>query len=268
MPDIGTGLAIAGLSPLITKVFGPTAEYMGAGLKNWVEKGKQNFNRIVDKAARKLGDKIEEPGAIPPRVLKELLQEGPFIEDEVAAEYFGGILASSRTEGGTDDTAVSLLAVIKAMSVPQIRLHYAIYLSMKRVLDGSNINVQDGKMIDRADIAIPNGELARLFNLEGDERFGVVCVHAVAGLLRSSLIGPGFSLGSPEHAMRTHHVTLPGPGLLVGASVFGVELFLSANGLGLTPVPSFLDSATAIEPWPDGPEIQGVVTVDSLKKKP
>jgi hypothetical protein len=35
---------------------------------------------------------------VPPRVLSGLLTDGSYRDDKVACEYFGGVLASSRTE--------------------------------------------------------------------------------------------------------------------------------------------------------------------------
>jgi hypothetical protein len=87
----------------VEKNLGPTAEYLGGGLRAWTEKRVQNVATIFNKAQEKLGPEIEKAGSVPPRVLKEVLDEGSFCDDELTAEYFGGILASSRTPSGRDD---------------------------------------------------------------------------------------------------------------------------------------------------------------------
>ncbi len=81
--DPATGLTILGSAvggaKLVEKLLGPTADYVGTGLKNWAEKRVTNASRIFEKAAEKLGSRIDEPGAVPPRVLKEILDEGPIV---------------------------------------------------------------------------------------------------------------------------------------------------------------------------------------------
>ncbi len=77
------------------------------------------------------------------RVMRDVLWNGAFSEDEVCAEYFGGILASSRSKDGKDDDAIQFVDVIKSLSAKQLRLHYVIYNSLNKVLlaAGKPVNV-------------------------------------------------------------------------------------------------------------------------------
>ncbi len=86
-----------GSAKIVEKLLGPTAEYLGGGIRDYTKKGMTNLGRIFEHAAKILGDKLDEPGPVPPRVLKGILQEGYFCEDELTAKYFGGVLASSRS---------------------------------------------------------------------------------------------------------------------------------------------------------------------------
>ena len=93
---VGLGAAAAYLTKDgIAKLLGPTAEYLGDGLRDYTKRRAENISRIFQKASEKLGNRIETPGEVPPRVLKAVLNEGSFCDDELAAEYFGGVLASS-----------------------------------------------------------------------------------------------------------------------------------------------------------------------------
>jgi hypothetical protein len=94
---IGGGLAILGSKEIIVKILGPTAEYIGGELRSYTEKGAANLRRIFTNTEKKLGARLDQPGQVPPKVLKNVLNEGYFCEDELAAEYFGGVLASSRS---------------------------------------------------------------------------------------------------------------------------------------------------------------------------
>ncbi len=90
--DAGTGLTILGSAvggaKLVEKLLGPTTEYLGEGLKNWTARRMENVSRVFSNASRRLGSKIDEPGAIPPKVLKEVLDGASFCDDENAAEDF------------------------------------------------------------------------------------------------------------------------------------------------------------------------------------
>ncbi len=143
--DVGTGLAILGSSgigaPLILKLLGPTADYLGEGVRSWTEKRVNNVRRIFTIAVRRLGNRIDEEGGVPPRALEGIVREGSFCEDEIAAEYFGGVLASSRSSMSRDDRGASFIALLSRLSVYQIRAHYVFYSIIKRLFEGKDLPV-------------------------------------------------------------------------------------------------------------------------------
>jgi hypothetical protein len=51
------------------RILGPTADYLGAGAKDWTERGLNNLGRVFTGAQRMLADRIEDSGAVPPKVL-------------------------------------------------------------------------------------------------------------------------------------------------------------------------------------------------------
>jgi hypothetical protein len=136
--------AIAGHS-LLLKLLGPTAEYYGNELKNWTERRRDNVGRIVEVAARRLGDDIEEDAGIHPKLLKELLEDGSYCEDEVVIEYFGGVLASSRTGVLRDDRGAALARLVERLTTYQVRAHYMFYRLIKELHDGSPKLVSEGE---------------------------------------------------------------------------------------------------------------------------
>ena len=108
MPELVTTLGIGAIAAYlgkdgISKVLGPTADYLGGELKTLAQKRVQNVGKIFSNAEKKLGTKLELPGAVPPKVLKTIINEGSYSEDDIAVEYFGGVLASSRTKVSRDD---------------------------------------------------------------------------------------------------------------------------------------------------------------------
>ena len=101
MIDPGTGLTILGSAiggaKVVEKILGPTSEYIGEQIKEWTVKKVTNTANIFKNAEKKLGDKINENGKVPPKILKSILEDGAWCEEELQVEYFGGVLASSRT---------------------------------------------------------------------------------------------------------------------------------------------------------------------------
>lgn len=105
--DLGSGLTILGAllggKDLIVKMLGPTAEYMGYEIKGFAEKRVSILKNIFKNASEKIGDKIEIEGTISPKVLKGIIYEGSYSSDFLSIDYFGGVLASSRTGIFRDD---------------------------------------------------------------------------------------------------------------------------------------------------------------------
>jgi hypothetical protein len=231
----GTGLAILGSAlgsaKVVEKILGPTADYLGAGLRDWTERGIANVGRVFDNARRKLGDKIEQPGAVPPKVLKAILQDAPFAEDQLAAEYFGGVLASSRSEVGRDDRGAAFAALVSRLTSYQIRAHYLFYASIKILYEGvdANLGVPDGRR--RLKTYVPFGAFVTGMEFSAKENVSVILNHVMFGLLRESLVEENFRFGPVDH-IRAEFAHAQDGGILFSPSALGVELFLWAHGRG------------------------------------
>jgi hypothetical protein len=148
IPDANTGLeALAAaqtaktfLGPVAERVLGPTADYLGEGLKGWTEKRRENLGRIFGKADDRMTDEQRHRGSVPPKVLKSVLDDGSFCDDELAASYFGGVLASSKSEVTRDDRGATLAALVGRLSTYEIRTHYLLYAHAQRRLAGRSFN--------------------------------------------------------------------------------------------------------------------------------
>ena len=180
---VTTGLVIWGSRDMLNKLLGPTAEYLGEKTKGLVEKADINLDNIFKKAWAKLGNRIEQPGIISPRILKNISDEGCFCEDELAAEYFGGILASSRSEEGRDDRGLSYLDVVKTLSVYQIRLHYYFYSLLRKKLFGTALS----DLIEKLTF-VPWETYIKIIDFSETEDADIVITHSLNGLKRHDLI--------------------------------------------------------------------------------
>jgi len=227
------------------KILGPTAEYLGGGLANWTERAVKNTGRVFEKAARKLGRQINQPGAVPPKVLKGILEEAPFCDDELGAEYFGGVLASSRSEVERDDRGAAFLALIGRLSSYQIRSHYFFYSVVRALYEGmaENLATLDGRQ--KLKTFVPMQSYALAMEFSGSENLDTILSHVMFGLSREALIEPEFFCGDAK-LMMTQHAGIRVPGIMFSPSALGVELFLWAHGKGTLNVNEILNPITTL----------------------
>ncbi len=119
----GTALAIA------NKLLGKTAETISDDIANLYKVGRDKiFATAVRKTANMNDGKIANL-----RVARDVFFNGSFTDEAICAEYFGGILASSRSVDGKDDIGVFYTDIIKSLSSSQLKLHYIIYHSLNKL---------------------------------------------------------------------------------------------------------------------------------------
>jgi hypothetical protein len=121
--SVTTGLAIA------NKLLGKTAEAIAEDLKNLYSKGR---DKIIEVALRKTPN-INDGGQSNLRVARDVFFNGSFTDEAICAEYFGGILASSRSSDGKDDRGVYYTDIIKSLSSKQLLSHYIIYRTLNKL---------------------------------------------------------------------------------------------------------------------------------------
>lgn len=238
---VGAGLAVLGSKDILTKVLGPTADYVGGELKGLIDKCNINLDQIFVKAKKKLGDGLEEDGIVSPRVLKSVLDEGRFCEDELAAEYYGGVLASSKMKSNRDDRGVALMELIKRLSVYQLRLHYLFYYLIKEHgNENERIGVQKERRKNR--IFIPFSVYIDGMEFTEEEEPSVILSHSIAGLLTNGLIGDDYQFGAQDHIKPIFSECPEYGGIVLTPTVLGAELFLWAEGVNSIDAANILSS--------------------------
>lgn len=226
----------------IAKLLGPTAEYLGDGLLDFTKRRSENIGRIFKKAGEKLGDRIESPGEVPPRVLKAVINEGSFCDDDLTAEYFGGVLASSRTEQGRDDRGACIAKVLDGLSTYQIRTHYLIYATIKKTFSNANLPFNmEGR--PKMQIFLPfNGFISAMEFNEGEmKQFIQILNHIFFGLSAEDLIEPSFWQYGPQEKIVDIFKNAKDGGIVCQPSAIGAELFLWAFGRAEQPLSYIFD---------------------------
>lgn len=117
---------------VLTKLLGPTAEVMGDQIKGWYVR-RFNVGRVVDRASSRAN--TDDEGAIPPRVVDEVLSKAQWAENEFLAEYLSGVLASGRTSDGEDDSSIPWSSLVGRMSSDQLALHWVVYSGFQGVIE-------------------------------------------------------------------------------------------------------------------------------------
>ncbi len=137
---------VAASAYVAQQLFGKTLAEMGDDLNKIYKKGR---DKLVENAAKKVAN--HDDGEIPNlRVARDVIWNGAVTEDEVCAEYFGGILAASRSLDGKDDSALIYDDCIKALSAKQLHLHHIIYSSIHNLLLKANKKINPGLDTDLA----------------------------------------------------------------------------------------------------------------------
>ena len=116
---------------LSKKLLGPALDEVGDDFAKLYKVGR---DRIINRAAEKVPD-LDDGKCANLRVVRDILWNGSFSENEVSVEYFAGLLAASRTEDGLDDELSPFVDTIKSLASRQLKLHYNIYRSLERILE-------------------------------------------------------------------------------------------------------------------------------------
>ncbi|WP_405226344.1 hypothetical protein [Dokdonia sp. Asnod1-B02] len=113
---------------LLKSVVGDGYKYVKGLAINKAREG--NLFQIFTKAREKIED-VDDGKSVPPKIIAKVINEGSWAADELNQDYYAGILASSRTDEGTDDSGIYYLNLLERLSVYQIKFHYLFYKSLK-----------------------------------------------------------------------------------------------------------------------------------------
>jgi hypothetical protein len=226
----GGGLLLAVGAKLVNDVCGPSAKYLGKQLESYSKAGVENLQRIFTKAAKRLAFEDKTDGAVPGRVLKRILLEGYFCEDEIQAEYLGGILASSKGPTTRDDRGITYTALLSSLSSYQIRTHYLLYSCIlrseqRRWLELTRWVFQSPGIT----VLIEDRDYMHAMAFSGEESSAPIIEHVFTGLEKHGLVEEGMRVvmpnkqikGQPDPPFRFFYPTLA-----------GIELFLWGLGAG------------------------------------
>ena len=174
------------------------------------ERIRSRLRNVRHKAAAKSGGAVVRP---PDRVAFKALTEAAITDDEVAADYLGGVLAAS---GPENDEATPIIALIGRLSSYQLRFHYIVYRELHRLwpLGPGAVNFYAPSLYEAVWVKLPG--LQSALGEEGQYS------TAFSILEREGLIGSDYHYG---YDTETH-----GYAALVHPTPLGAEFFLAGHG--------------------------------------
>lgn len=206
----GTALAIA------NKLLGKTAESISDDIANLYKVGR---DKIIAVAVRKTPN-IDDGKIANLRVARDVFFNGSFTDESICAEYFGGILASSRSDDGKDDLGIFYTDIIKSLSSSQLKLHYITYYSINKLwleMPQEKQKPRPGmtKETNQYDVWFSTAELQKLgIDIEKD----VIALHSKE-LIKSDYEASGHKLDDGREVAYTK----------VGPTTLGIQLYATAH---------------------------------------
>ena len=275
---------------LLIKLLGPTFDLIGHGFSYYSEKGIKNLSRIFSKAEAKAINNLDDGAQVPPKVLKSIIQEGFFCEDELSSDYFAGILASSRSQFGKDDRGTYFSRLLSSLSNHQIHGHYLIYYTLRKCLIESKtvnykklvpkdederkklreINKEEFEKMEKIDhqnwlLDIGNTDLKEISSIgiyfELNELKEILC-RELENEKREPVFDHIINGLIREKLIEKHgaggkdqnaHLLPDKEYIAISPSYSGIEFFLWAHGLGQGSFEVFRDPKIKIEPIEDIP---------------
>lgn len=165
------------------KLLGPTAEFMGQELVDWYTRRK-NVKKVLDRAAARVD--LDELGCVSPRMVSTIFDHAQWTENEFLSEYLSGVLASSRTLDGTDDSGIPWASLIGRLSSDQLSIHWLLYSEFQRLM-----RVEDSGEFWTAlqkQIAITDTDLFDSLGWAVAQQTGPRLIDAMFGLQREGIL--------------------------------------------------------------------------------
>ena len=220
------------------RVFGGSVKEVGDALTRWTETRTRNLGRVVENAARKTDPNGR--GSVHPRAALAIIEEAGWADDEMVAEYLGGVLAGAKTEDHRDDRAVTYTAQIRRLSSYALTVHYLVYHALhKNTRLDTKHRVGEAGPRASLQVAIPGSVFIDAF--QDDDLLHSLWPkihHAGRTLVRENLLDAtnGATGWGAESVLPVWARTGELVGFHCTASMDGVDLYLWGMGAGGRPV--------------------------------
>jgi len=199
----------------VKKLLGPTLDTMGGDLDKLYSIGR---DKILSVGIRKSNIGDDKKANL--RVARDVFWNGSFTDEAICAEYFGGILASSRSIDGKDDAGIFYADIIKSLSSSQLRLHYTIYRSFNKLW----LEMPEDKQRPNTGMMAETGKYNIWFSTFELQQMGIDIDKDLIALYNKGLVGSGYeALGHKLNENTEVQYTKVGP------TTLGIQLYAVAH---------------------------------------
>ena len=225
----GTSVAYAA-----KQLFGPSLKMYGEQLRDWQKSRQKRFTEIVKIAGRKLDDK---GGVVTERVVLKIMEEGTLSDDALLLNYYGGVLASSRSKVARDDRGAYWSNLVSSLSAYQARLHYLIYSTLAELLQQKEVFSLglDKNRQEKCQLYLDLPALLTGMEFSGDEDVIALTRHSITGLIAKELLDNYWHRGTGDYLANETGKNIPADGIIITPSLLGFELFMWVIGKGQEP---------------------------------
>lgn len=235
------------IQELTLKLLGPSFEYAGNippriaeyTLSKIKEIEIYNLKNIFCRAEKKMASNGTFNLDTNLRIVRGVVEQGIYAQDEVMVEYFAGILASSKTEDGMDDTCVPYLQMIKSLSSFDLKLHCFIYKTIYNEYKGLNYRFATQEDRDRMNTHVCIDDLFKNANMKANDINFLI--ESLFRLIQNELISENFKSGQPISEVKKLNPQIEQIGISFSPSLLGAKVFMSAYGYGCESVEKFFE---------------------------
>lgn len=214
MDELITGGVIGAVA---AKLFGKVGDVLAEDIAKVYVLGR---DAIIKKAINKTSN-IDDGAQVNLRIARDVFSNGSFSDEEICAEYFGGILASSRSEDGKDDSSMYFLDKIKSLSSNELKIHYIIYNVLNKLLINKSItinNINQGNDVKSVNIYLDVLEVISTSGLNENKLSSSCHILFSAGLINFFHIN-SYKLTDNRSIIYLH----------VKPTILGIQIYAVAN---------------------------------------
>ncbi len=197
------------------QLLGKTFDVISSDIAGLYTSGK---NKIIQKATEKIKDK-NDGKSTNLRVTRDVFWNGSFTDEAICAEYFGGILASSRSDDGKDDSGIYYVDLMKSLSSKQLTLHYIIYYSLNKIFvsnpEKNKLSMGQESQLQNEKLFLSLNELDNILNSDLGRDLHALYAKGLIGYFQTG----NFTLKNKQSV----------PNLEVAPKSLGVQLYAVAH---------------------------------------
>ncbi len=212
-----TTATVDGVAAFLSRICLPAAEEFGLLLRDRLRVWRSANIAAIAKRAEECLNTSEDGDAVRahPRLVANILEEGSWIEDPVVQDLWGGLLSSSCTDSGNDDSNLLFINLLSGLTKLQARILKYVCENARKRAASSGLIVADQMTLDLSTMV----ELTSETDIHRLDR-------ELDHLRECGLIDGGFPLHSSDRAM-------------VGPTAIALHMYVRCEGSRSSPIEYF-----------------------------